>query len=310
MDIRKIIVTGRMYKDLETLSTLDSTREYLFLPEEEVSSSHYDWADAYVAFKPTASFHFGKLQWVHALGAGVDAFLNNREWKQDVLLTRTIGSFGQKIAEYCLSYILSDVQDQDRFGQLQANREWQPSKPKLMSELKIVVFGTGTIGREVTRILGSLGVTVCGISRSGEPNAHFHSVLPIAEAASMLPHADWVINTLPLTEATELLFDSHLFSYMSGAGFINVGRGASVNEEALVEAITRGQVRKAVLDVFREEPLPAASPLWTASNVIITPHISAVTGVDEAVDGFLTVLNYLERGEEQLSQAVNISRGY
>lgn len=310
MDIRKIIVTGRMYKELEPLSLLDSAREYLFLPEEEVGSQHYDWADAYVAFKPTKAFHFGHLQWVHALGAGVDAFLNNREWKADVMLTRTIGSFGQKIAEYCLSYILADVQLQDRFQQQQAMREWQPAKPKLLCELNAVVFGTGTIGSEVAKRLAGFGITVSGISRSGKANAHFQSVLPLTKASSVLAQSDWIINTLPLTPITENLFDRRLFEHMSGAGFINVGRGASVNEEELIEAIKHGQVRKAVLDVFREEPLPAASPLWDVPNLIITPHISAVTGVNEAIGGFLSALRELEGGETQLSQAVNISRGY
>jgi phosphoglycerate dehydrogenase-like enzyme len=296
MDIKKILVTGRMYKDLEKLALLDTKREYMFLPEAEVSSNHFDWADGYVAFKPTESFHFGRLQWVHALGAGVDAFLFNREWKKDVLLTRTVGSFGRKIGEYCLSYILADVQLHENFQQNQTERQWLPSQQKLLQQLNIVIFGTGTIGKEVARMLRSFGVTVNGISRSGASNCHFNKVLPITEVHSLLAQADWVINTLPLTPFTERLFELRLFSCMHGAGFINVGRGASVDENALLVAIERGQVRRAVLDVFREEPLPAQSPMWAHPNVIITPHISAVTGLDEAIDSLLAVLGEIDSG--------------
>ncbi|SDP17015.1 Phosphoglycerate dehydrogenase [Paenibacillus sp. yr247] len=310
MDIKKIIVTGRMYKDLEKLALLDTKREYMFLPEAEVSTNHFDWADGYVAFRPTESFHFGRLRWVHALGAGVDAFLYNREWKKDVLLTRTVGCFGRKIGEYCLSYILADVQRHENFQQYQTERQWLPSQQKLLHQLNIVIFGTGSIGEEVARILRTFGVTVYGISRSGASNCHFYRVLPITEVHSLLAQADWVINTLPLTPITERLFEMRLFSCMHGAGFINVGRGASVDENALLGAIERGQVRRAVLDVFREEPLPAQSPMWAHPNVIITPHISAVTGLDEAMDGLLSVLGEIDSGQERISHSVDVSRGY
>lgn len=299
-----------MYKDLERLALLDTKREYAFLPEAEVNRHHFDWADAFVAFKPTESFHFGRLKWVHALGAGVDAFLYKREWKKDVLLTRTVGSFGRKIGEYCLSYILADVQRHEEYQQYRAERQWLPSQQKLLQQLNVVIFGTGTIGQEVARMLGAFGVTVYGISRSGASNAHFAGALPITEALTLLPQADWVINTLPLTLVTEGLFEERLFSRMNGAGFINVGRGASVDETALLEAIERGHVRRAVLDVFRDEPLPAKSVMWTLPNVVVTPHISAVTGLDEAMDGFLAVLGNIESGQERMIHSVNVSRGY
>lgn len=310
MDIKKIIVTGRMYKDLEKVVLLDTKREYLFLPEEQVSANHFDWADGYVAFKPTASFHFGKLKWVHALGAGVDAFLHNREWNKNVILTRTVGSFGRKIGEYCLSYLLADLQRHDNFQQYQTERQWLPSQIKLLHELNIVIFGTGTIGEEVARMLRTFGVTVYGVSRSGAANSHFDRVLPISDVHAVLAQADWVINTLPLTPMTEGLFGRRLFSHMHGAGFINVGRGGSVDDNELLEAIERGHVRKAVLDVFREEPLPAPSPLWAHPNVVITPHISAITGLDEAIDELLVVLGEIDRGQELIRYAVDVNRGY
>ncbi|MDR6550134.1 D-2-hydroxyacid dehydrogenase [Paenibacillus qinlingensis] len=309
MDIKKVIVTGRMYKELEKLASMDTKREYLFLPEAEVCPNHFEWADGYVAFKPTESFHFGNLQWVHALGAGVDAFLFNREWKKDVVLTRTVGSFGQKIGEYCLSYILADIHRHGHFQHTQVQNVWMPSKQKLLQELNIVIFGTGTIGEEVARMLQTFGVNVFGISRRGTANSHFTRVVPVSDVQAVLTQADWVINTLPLTPATERLFDSRLFSFMQSTGFINVGRGASVDDNALLEAIEQGHVRRAVLDVFRVEPLPVESPLWAHSNVVITPHISAVTGVEEAIEGLLAVLEGVDRGQE-ISQSVDVIRGY
>ncbi|MFC5448655.1 D-2-hydroxyacid dehydrogenase [Paenibacillus aestuarii] len=310
MEINNIIVTGRMYQELEKLAELDPKREYLFLPEAQVDPKHFDWADAYVAFKPTASFHFGSLKWVHALGAGVDSFLYKRAWNKDVMLTRTVGSFGRKIGEYSLSYILADLQRHDELQQHQIERQWLPSQRKLLQELNVVIFGTGTIGQEVARMLGAFGVTVYGISRSGASNGYFHKVFPMSEVHSCLGQADWVINTLPLTAETDRYFGMNLFAGMNGAGFINVGRGASVDDAALLQAIDQGQVRRAVLDVFREEPLPAQSPLWTHSGVVVTPHISAVTGLDEAVNGYLAVLEEIDQGQQRVSYAVDVSRGY
>ncbi|KYD27997.1 D-3-phosphoglycerate dehydrogenase [Geobacillus sp. B4113_201601] len=118
-----------------------------------------------------------------------------------------------------------------------------------------------------------------------------------------------MIAALPLTEETHHLFDKTFFSCLHNAGFINVGRGATVEEAALVGALENRNVRLAVLDVFEEEPLPLHSPLWGHPHVIITPHIAALTAAEDAARSILDTLRRIETGEP-LANAVDVSRQY
>lgn len=310
MGIHNILVTGRLYNEMKRLLDGHRGKEFRFLHDHEVSEADLAWADAYVAFKPTENFQFGRLQWVHALGAGVDAFLNGREWKQDVLLTRTMGPFGGKISEYCLSYMLSELQYHKELGYNASQTIWKPMTPKPLKGQKVFIFGTGAIGQEIARTLGQFGVRVSGVSRSGTKQPHFTQNVTLQESIEGLSEADWVINTLPLTMETEGLFDADFFCKLRQCGFINVGRGASVRENALVDAIGKGHVRLAVLDVFAEEPLPSESPLWNVKGLVITPHISAVTTPEDAVLSFTETLAIIEEGGKRPSNSVNPGQGY
>ncbi|WP_210023307.1 MULTISPECIES: D-2-hydroxyacid dehydrogenase [unclassified Paenibacillus] len=310
MKIHKILVTGRLYEEMKRLMAGRSDKEFRFLPDHEVSEADFVWADAYVAFKPTVNFRFGHLQWVHAMGAGVDAFLHGREWKEDVLLTRTTGPFGRKISEYCLSYMLSELQVHKELRHNAEQRKWNPLTPKPLSGQKVVICGTGEIGQEIARTLSAFGVIVSGVSRSGTKQPFFAQNVAWKENSEVLSEADWVINTLPLTMDTIGLFDADLFYTLRHCGFINVGRGASVREDALIAAVKEGHVRLAVLDVFAEEPLPAESPLWNEQGIVITPHISAVTTPEEAMQSFIDTLTMIEEGCRLPINLVNPKQGY
>ncbi|MGZ0084435.1 D-2-hydroxyacid dehydrogenase [Caldibacillus thermoamylovorans] len=310
MEIRRILVTGRLYDELAAfLPDKRPDKEYRFVAEEELKADDFAWADAYIGFRPAGPFSLAHLRWVHSLGAGVDAFLWKRKWKPDVLLTRTIGAFGEQIAEYCLSYLLRDAQCHDVYAWYQEQRQWKPVAPKRLSEQRMVIYGTGEIGRRIAETLRLFGVSPVGVSRSGRDTPPFSAVYRHDEAGEALARADWVIATLPLTEETHHLFDKTFFSCLHNAGFINVGRGATVEEAALVGALENRNVRLAVLDVFEEEPLPPHSPLWGHPHVIITPHIAALTSAEDAAHSILDTLRCIETGEP-LANAVDVSRQY
>ena len=120
---------------------------------------------------------------------------------------------------------------------------------------------------------------------------------------------NYIINTLPLTEKTEKVFNERIFSHLSNAGFINVGRGASVDEEDLLQALTVNHVSFAVLDVFAQEPLPENNPFWSHPRILITPHISAVTTPNEGAACFLETLKNIEENKP-LKNIVDIKKGY
>ncbi|WP_045519629.1 D-2-hydroxyacid dehydrogenase [Neobacillus niacini] len=310
MNISNILLVSPMYKDLKALIEKEAPHKtFRFVPEEELTQEDLSWADALVSFNLKADYDYSTVKWVHSLGAGVDRFLHKKEWNKEVLLTRTICSFGQRIAEYCLSYILKDLQLHDRFQEQQKHKNWQQCTPKLIGEQKVLVYGTGEIGQMIAKVFSGLGADVSGVSLSGTEKEYFHEVMKHESHFSRLNEMNYIINTLPLTEQTEKLFDSVIFNQLSNAGFINVGRGASVDEEALLQALTEKRVGFAVLDVFEQEPLPENNPLWSHPRVQITPHISAVTTPNEGAACFLETLKNIDENKP-LTNKVDTKKGY
>jgi phosphoglycerate dehydrogenase-like enzyme len=310
MNIKNILLVSPMFRELQALIEKDtSNKTFRFMPEEELSQEDLSWADALVSFNLKAEYDYSSVKWVHSLGAGVDRFLHKKDWNQEILLTRTICSFGQRIAEYCLSYILKDIQLHDRFKEQQQQKNWVQSTPKLIGEQKVLVYGTGEIGHMIAKVFSTLGVDVYGVSLSGEAKAEFKEVLTVDSHFSVLNEMNYVINTFPLTERTEKLFNSAIFNQLSNAGFINVGRGASIDEEALLQALNDNTVSFAVLDVFDQEPLPKSNPLWDHPRVQITPHISAVTTPSEGAACFLETLKNIDENRP-LNNIVDTKKGY
>lgn len=310
MNIKNILLVSSKYKEIQQIiEKKDSQKNFRYLPEEEMTQDDLAWADAFVSFNTKSDYDYSQLKWVHSLGAGVDRFLFKNGWNEDVLLTRTICSFGQRIAEYCLSYILKDIQFHDQFQEYKLQKKWQPMTPRLLNEQKIMIYGTGEIGQKTAEIFSALGMEVYGVSLSGKEKKFFKEVIPIESHFSRLSQMNYLINTLPLTEQTERLFDEKIFKHLSNPGFINVGRGASLDENALLHALNHDQVRFAVLDVFAQEPLHEGNQLWTHPNVMITPHISAVTTPIEGVNCFIETLKNIEE-DKPLSNKVDVKRGY
>ncbi|WP_102275512.1 D-2-hydroxyacid dehydrogenase [Cytobacillus massiliigabonensis] len=309
MHIKNILVAGKYEKFFQERIFNKKSQNFRFIPVDDITLDDLTWADAYVGSKPCPNFNPSNLKWVHSFNAGVNNFLEVEGWKETTLLTRTICSFGERISEYCLSYVLRDLQFHKYFKEKQDQKEWVPKTPKMVKELTIVIFGTGEIGQAVAKTFHHFGATVYGVSQSGKQKDFFKEVEKPAYAGPLLTLADWVISTLPSTKETYKLFDDELFNNFNGAAFINVGRGATVDEVALIEGLNIGKIRCAVLDVLTNEPLPEDSELWLREDIIITPHISAVTDLNEAVSYFMDTLYKIERNEK-LHNQVDFLKGY
>jgi glyoxylate/hydroxypyruvate reductase len=310
MNISTILVVSPMYKELQILIEKEvQQKTFRFIPEDELTQNDLSWADALVSFNLKADYDYSHIKWVHSLGAGVDRFLYKKDWNEAVLLTRTICSFGQRIAEYCLSYILKDLQFHDIFQEQQGQKNWKQQTPRLVGDQKVLVYGTGEIGQMIAKVFSGFGVEVYGVSLSGQEKAYFKEVMKLDSHLSRLSEMNYIINTLPLTEKTEKLFNDTIFSHVAKAGFINVGRGASVDEEDLLQALSVNHVSFAVLDVFAQEPLPENNLLWSHPRVFITPHISAVTTPNEGAVCFLETLKNIEENKP-LKNIVDIKKGY
>lgn len=220
-----------------------------------------------------------RLEWVHAAAAGVDSLLFDELVDSPVTVTNARGIFDRPIAEFVLSYILMHAKSSIGSLDDQAAKKWNRRSTRDIAGTKALIAGTGAIGRGIARLLKAVDIDVTGAgSRARSGDADFGEVFDSATLPEHVAGFDWVIDIAPLTEKTERLIGTEAFAAMDDtAVFINVGRGDTVDTDALVTALRDGQIAGAGLDVFDEEPLPADHPLWSMDNVIITPHMSGDT---------------------------------
>ncbi|MEP6832087.1 MAG: D-2-hydroxyacid dehydrogenase [Gemmatimonas sp.] len=261
----------------------------------EVTANDMAWGEAYLGFRRPALPTLGNIHWVHSTGAGVDPWLYPNELPFNVLLTRSSESFGPMIAEWALSRALAFTQRVVPLAHAQRNKQWDKFDVPMLAGTTALVVGTGDVGAHVGALFKALGCHVRGVSRSGrgDPNI-FERVAPVPDLANAVQCADWILVMLPLTHETRGLVSREILSNCKGAVLMNGGRGPVVAESALPEALDRGWLRGAALDVFEVEPLPTSSPLWEDDRVMISPHIAGLTTVEGAVAGFVECLNDLE----------------
>jgi phosphoglycerate dehydrogenase-like enzyme len=216
------------------------------------------------------------LEWIHVAAAGVDTLMFDELAQSDVVVTNAKGVFDRPIAEFVLTSILAVAKDVHRSHDLQVARLWQHRETHTVDGATALVVGTGSIGREIARLLRAVGMDVRGAGRTERgSDPDFGTVVASSDLADHVDWADHVVVVAPLTDATRNLVNERVLSAMKpSAHLINVGRGPIVDEEALVAALDAGDIAAATLDVFTTEPLPADHPLWTTPGVVITPHMS------------------------------------
>jgi phosphoglycerate dehydrogenase-like enzyme len=219
------------------------------------------------------------LRWIHWGGAGVDALLFPRLVDSDVVVTNARGVFDEPMAEYVLGLILALAKAFPRTLQAQRERRWDYRTVERVQGKRALVVGAGSIGRAIARLLRAAGLQVEGVGRRARAqDADFGVVHAVGDLNRVLGTADYVVLITPLTAQTRGLFDAARFAAMAPqARFINVGRGALIDEAALLAALRSGAIAGAALDVFVTEPLPEDSPMWDAPNLIVSPHMSGDT---------------------------------
>lgn len=215
-----------------------------------------------------------QLQWVQTYSAGVDRYPLKDLKNHQVKLSNASGVHAEPIAESVLGMILAHNR-----GLTLAARQlsWQKHMPPLtlLHQQKVMIFGTGAIGQALAHLLEPFAGECVGINHSGHPALGFSQTGTLETALKLGADAQVVVNTLPLTSATEHYFAAAFFEQLTQHPFfVNVGRGPSVVTADLVAALAQHQVNGAGLDVTDPEPLPADHPLWRDERVLITPHIA------------------------------------
>ena len=218
----------------------------------------------------------GSLRWIHWSGAGVDALLFPQLVQSAVRVTNSRGVFDRPMAEYVLGLIIAFAKHFPETWTLQSAKRWHHRLTDTIEGKKVLVVGAGSIGRTIARICSGAGMQVSGVGRSARSqDPDFGRVRACESLDEALPDADFVVIAAPLTSQTRGLFSTGQFRLMKPtARIVNVGRGAIVDEAALIAALRAKEIAGAALDVFEEEPLPEESPLWPMPNVIVSPHMS------------------------------------
>lgn len=221
-----------------------------------------------------------KLQWIQSMISGMDSILELPSLKKDIILTSARGIHGPQMSELALLLMLAFVK---RFPQNMRNQDqktWGRLEVSLLFNKKVGLLGVGAIGKEIARKCKGFGMTVYGImSRKRDMEFVDHSFGPDG-LTDVLKEVDFFINVVPSTPATKKIIKEKELSVMKPTSFfINIGRGDTVDEDALVNVLKAKKIAGAGLDVFCKEPLPKDHPLWNLDNVIIMPHMGGKSDI-------------------------------
>ncbi len=250
---------------------------------------------------PGSLARFPRLRLIHSFGAGVDHILSDERLPAGVPVCRVVDSgLAEQMQAYLHCVLLEHRFSMRRYRRQQADRVWLPH-PQNRGD-RVGLLGLGQLGEPVGRYLAGVGYRVAGWSRTPKSLPGIECLSGPEGLDRLLCRADFVICLLPLTPATRGILDASLFARMKpGAHLVNVGRGGHLREPDLVDALVGGRLAGATLDVLSEEPPAAASTLWTAPNLTLTPHVASIS--DPAVVARQVVENMgrLQRGEPLLN---------
>lgn len=219
-----------------------------------------------------------KLSWLQASMAGAGEVAQRADLLEtDITITTASGIYSNPLAEFALMAMLQHAKKLDRLREEKARKIWCQDFVDSIEGKTLCIIGMGNIGRAIAKRAKPFGMRVVGVKRTvrDDDPSHEHAdeLRTTDELQDAVAEADYVAVALPGTPETHHLVDAAVFQAMKpGAYFVNVGRGAAVQEEALIQALQSGHLSGAGLDVFEVEPLPEESPLWDMENVIVSPH--------------------------------------
>ena len=246
-----------------------------------------------------------QLRWVQSTWAGIDAIAHFAS--ETLQITPLKGVFGPAMTEYVMGWLLAIERNVISRA---SHTQWTPSLEPRIAGKRLGIMGTGGIGAAIALAAKSFGVEVIGLNSDGRAVEGFTACYPSADWLAFAEGLDYLVSVLPQTSQTDNLIDHEVLMRLNpGAIVINAGRGNAVVEADLIASLNAGHLRAAVLDVFREEPLPPDDPLWSTPGVHITSHTAGPTP-DEAIgEVFERNLKRYIAGEP-LTDAVQPGRGY
>ncbi len=320
-----IVVTENMLQDKQRKMIRDAAEECGF------PVFFYDSIDAAKqdgAFEKATIWYGGglapflqqmpNLKWVCSSWAGVDAYCKPGVMPEGAILTNASGAYGVTLAEYAVMVTLMLLRRQPEYEEDMRTIGWHgPLREQhTIKDSRVTLLGAGDIGqRYAERIRGFAPEKITALNRSGRSSAAcFDEVRPISDLEDVLPETDILMMSLPGTPETENILGRRQLQLLPPHAYvINVGRGSAIDEDAMVTALNEGWIAGAALDVMKQEPIPADHPLWTAKNVILTPHIAGNMTTDHTRTANASIFcDNLQRfcKGDPLNHLVDCCRGY
>ena len=246
-----------------------------------------------------------QLRWVQSTWAGIDAIAHFASGSLEI--TPLGGVFGPAMTEYAMGWLLAIERNVISRA---SHTHWTPSLEPRITGKRMGIMGTGGIGTAIAVAAKVFGLKVIGLNSDGRAVDGFAACYPSADRLAFSEGLDYLVSVLPQTSQTDNLVDCEVLTRLNpGAIVINVGRGNAVLEADLIASLNAGHLRAAVLDVFREEPLPPDDPLWSTPGVHITSHTAGPTPDEAVAEVFERNLKLYIAGEP-LTDALRVGRGY
>jgi len=253
------------------------------------------------------------LRLIFCTSAGLDKLAPFDWLPPNVQLLNNRGTHAAKAGEYGIMALLMLANGMPGFATAQRAGQWTPRHGSVLSGRHVVVVGLGALGGAIAAHANRFGMRVTGVRTRAEPHPDCERVITLDDLDPALPNAEFLVLAPPLTDATRnLLHRCRIGLLPQGAGVINIGRGALLDQQALCDALDGGRLSGAVLDVFVPEPVPPGHRLWTTPNLVMTPHVSAddpATYIPLGLDIFFQNLRAFRDGAA-LPNRFDTARGY
>jgi len=317
--VRKVLINLDFPQNhVEKLQYMHPDFEFVVTRDKGKLSEHLKDAEVYITF-----FRFKKefldsapnLKWVQGISAGVDALPLDEIRRRGILLTNGRGIHKIHMAEYAIGAMISLARNFHLMFRNQLKHKWD-NKTVAQGEINgatVGILGLGSIGMEIARRASLFGMHVIGVKNNPKPMDYVEKVYKPCEMGEVFSQSDYIINLLPSTNETREVINKNYFDLMKSTScFINMGRGTTVNEKDLVDALKDNKMRALVTDVYSEEPLPEDNPLWNLENVILTPHVCGMSTkyMDRAMEIIEHNMGVYASGQGTMMNVVDTERGY
>jgi phosphoglycerate dehydrogenase-like enzyme len=253
-----------------------------------------------------------KLRWAQSMTAGVEGWIALPDLPKNLMLTCARGTHKESMPENIIGALFYVAKPYAAAAENQKQRKWVHNVAQPLTGKTLGILGLGAISQEVARLAVALGMRVVGTKRRPEAMANVAEVLPAAKTPEVLAQSDFVVNLLPATKDTDNFMNAERLGKMKPtAWLLNFGRGHTIKDDDLVAAVKAKKIAGAVLDVFRQEPLPAEHPFWSTEGIIVLPHIGGPHPQRDGIVAKLFVDNLrLFLDGKPLKEVVDRAAGY